>query len=650
MLLPTRPHFNFDALPQVRVAEAFARVEGSATATYAGVQWGSWLRDEVIWDERYGRFLAFNSGIFSFFRGVPDGLTVVGGASEPFDTTDALVRLTSGTPLVAKCGALYETEEIVGAEFRLYNAATGGALILVVPQQNGNYRAAFGTLANGSYLLWARFKSEVKIGDPGPGGDPAVTGLSRDEMAWGEWSAIRVRVGTGAWSLTAGKDVSPGCPLYRKTGNADTVLTTSNEATYRCAFDPLARTVSASFVTTAPVRHADGTIDVPAGSQIIAGLRASPSGPQSAVWVLKADLTTRLLGLSDSFSNGFCECAKADHHASDLGQDGDGNLYLLSECSLFRYDPDGALIASRIPGHPLATSGHPGGQCLRFSKDALTFWTENLTDGVDDGAALYNRLVRRVSGRDERGPGTLWHGPNCSEIFLGRQFGVRASEVPDKKGLFSDTALGILDTLDGGRWAGNDGISRPLKTTFWQRLAKCGANLFVFGYNPTTNTPLCHVATVQKLAPYDFPFFVRRATRCDTGTERLLLCARPQAQGIGIARRVVEVGALTDVDLGLKVCSLWNDGLGAYILDRAAWEARGHSVVELPAFLTWAPLAGSNGGGVWQGVSVEPTSGYWLTRDVTPTQVRFFAHAATIIGLENGSALLTEGGDMLVME
>lgn len=626
-----RAHFDFSALPDVMVRESFARLENGGVVVYAGVSWGAWQADEIVWNERDGRWSSFTpEPREDKFTNPEDGAQAVVDARNlrtiaalldlqganleiggDFDA-EPILRVASGAPLVASSSLLYEHPAqdyfpSVAIEWRLYNAATGTEYVSGAPTWDAK--------ADGSYLLWAN------------------TGA--------EWSAIRVQIGAGAWATNPAIYPGPGCPLYRKdAADPELVMAVNNgnAFTHQLAFDPLARAVSASCVLHSDIRSNDGQFDVPVGSLILAGIRASRSGPQSALWVLRADGTARLLAASPTFSDGRCECAKTNHHASDVGQAPDGRLFLLSECNLSVYNPDAGTPWNALRPFPLSTEGHPGGQCLRFAGNDVNFFTENF-GGVNDGAAWYNRLVRRVAGRDLSGPSTLWHGPNCFDNYQNTLWGVRGETTTVTGDAISDAnaAKLYLDRIQSGRWAHFDGLSRDTLAVSdnadaglvgvekWQRLRAVGSALWVFGWRLLAGaeagdeTPVCLVTGGQTLDYVKLPFFVRRATpRADSLS--LFLCARAESDGIGIANRVVEI-----VTARTHICSFWNDTDKAFAMSRAAFTDLGGDAAKLPAFFVWFPQSGRDGGGVWKAATAAPTTGFWLQTEASETAIVFGA-------------------------
>lgn len=621
---PLSPHFDFSALPAVQVRETFARVEGGVKTIYAGVSHGGWGGDEIVWNERGGhwssevpepredKFLDPAEGLAAFkgvqeLRFVVAGLSIQGATRELYQG-ETLLRAASGAVLNAisslanpyPSGTDYFAK--AATQWQLYDALTG-ALV--------SQSASIGVVPDGSYVLWAN--------------------------AGAEWSAIRVRVGVGAWARGASVYPGPGAPLYRKSASvAEVVVTAVSQASFLYAFDEMARAVSASCVTHTAIRTLDGQFEVPANSLLIAGLRASENGPQTALWLLREDGTARLLAASPTFSDGRCECAKTNHHASDIGQAPDGRLFILSECNLSIYDPNGATEWERLQPFPASSDGHPGGQCLRFpasdnsampptvtDESEVVFFTENF-GGVNDGLAWYNRLVRRVGGRDHSGPSTLWHGPCCAEVFQGQLWGVRGEKSDGQTTLF-------LDRIVQGRWDGFSGLKRvtvgkeaelgePLPAIEkWQRLRRAGANLWVFGWRRGagvalgSEVPVTRVTRGNTLDEAALPFFVRRATPFnETVRPTLLLCARAEADGIGVANRVIE---LTDAggDGGTRVCSFWDAPTSEFRLTRSAFVAAGGDVAKLPAFFAWFSSIGTNGGGFWRASATQPPALPYLT-------------------------------------
>lgn len=640
-LIPFVEHFDFSALPLVQVRESFARLENGARRVYAGVQWDRWQKDEFVWSERAGKWSDFipepreehylgdivpqlTIEQSDAMRTVTAQLMLAGALVEDYalaasfaragdsgtQPVEPLLRVPSGTVLKASSSLTYQSAPRdyfpkSATECLLFSAQTG------VLAASAGEAGALGVVADGSYLLWA--------------------------SAGNEYSAIRVVVGAGGWAWNSAVFPGPGCPLLRKGGPGGVAVTPANLSQFIVPLDPMARVVSASCVLHTETRTRDGSFDLPVGTLVIGGIRAGRSGPESAIWALHLDGTARLLAAGKTFSNGLCECAKTNHFASDIGQHPDGRLFVLSECGLDLYDPDAPSVFERLTPFPASAHGHPGGNCLRFPAGEITHWTENF-GGVNDGTSHYNRLVRRVAGRDLSGPSTLWHGTNCADSFLGRYWAIRCDETSEQ--LEKDGGTLYLDWLDGGRWHGFEGMQRDTKRVFWQRLRAAMGSLFLFGYAPSNlpgeETPVCAVADGVTLREAAFPFFVRRAT---PALGSLFVATRSADDGIGAANRVVEItGAKT------HICSFWNAADGAFEMSRAAFTAAGGDPAKLPPFLIWAAQAGRGGGGVWRAATSAPALGYFLSLDPsTAVLIRYFARGSDSGGEVPSNALTLNG-------
>jgi hypothetical protein len=636
--IPQKTHFILDSALDLTGRESFR----SADKCFFGVQWTSWQRDNAVWGFREGRFNPVRAGTV-FNRTIATRLRIDGSTLET-EGADVLARQASGT-LNASCELAYATGSTVQAlEFRLYNCASETFVTQVVTRSaesvNGleTLRVRFADVAPGSYILWTRcFDSYFTF--PEGNAPKSLADLLAEPRNAGEWSALKVRVGTGAFSIAAGVCPSPGAPLFVKDAPAPALaITAANQAAHRVPFDALARSVSASCVTETAIRHNDGTLDVAAGAQIMAGLRTSPNGPQCALWQLHPDLTARLLATTEVFSNGQCECGKADHHASDVAQHPDGTLYVLNECSLHRYAPNALAVGDRLPGSPALSGGHPGGQSLHFDHGQTVFSTELLTAKPRDlGFYFYNRLVLRLNQGDAVGAGTTWQGPGCIEMFRGALWGLRG----DGQDLEDSETRIYLDQIVNGIWKG-EGVPYTPTVDFWRQLKRRGALLFLFGFNSggnlvrsklaqpdnelsgTTDAPTCLIGDGKALRRADFPFFVKRATRCltensETLMETLMVVGDDVTTALahrndGRALRAVELSAVgSDATGATKICSFWDAETREFRLGKAAFSAAGGDVANLPPYLVWTPRRDSNGGGVWQPSDTLPAS------DVLPT-------------------------------
>ena len=617
--IPTKPHFAFSPLLNVQVCESFAR----GGRVFAGVQWESWQTDTLYWNERTGAFRG--SGVAPV-RALVRDLEVL-GAEMDADIFDPVARTSEASPLSARgtlaSGDFNGAVDAHSIEYRLYSCASGA---LVALSSSGE----FGELAAGGYILWAR---------------PWRNAVGGDFTQSGEWSALRVLVGDGDWAPNPNVAAGPGPCLYAKNGNAPEVtIGPTNTTTSAVSFDPLWRAVTASMVTRVASRRRDGTINVPDGAQLIAGLRASRSGPMAAIGVLRVENTLRLLGVNLALSTGVCECGKLRHHATDIEQDAVGNIYLLNECGLHRFDPDATDVREALPGYPHATGGHPGGHALRFLSGVIHLWTENFQRVAAGEKRWYNRLLRRVAGADSVGPSSVWHGPNCAELFQGRLWAFRQDAD------FGDPEARVyLDWLPGGRWSRQSPIWRPAGAqagdyeTHFQRLRRRGNQLFLFGYRrlrgnaqdgdedetPVVEQPVCEVSDGHALRAGELGYFVYRATTSpDSEGETLTLTCRAGSEGIGDstqafdgdgptwrdwerALRVVELPAQGTVG-GTHFCSFWSEDAGAFAMSASDFAASGGDVAKLPAFYSWRVQASADGGGAWVASETLLPGGYSL--------------------------------------
>ena len=617
--IPTISHFAFSPLLNVQVCESFVR----GNRVFAGVQWEGWQADTLYWNERTG---AYRGAGISPVRSLVSDLRVL-GADMDATAFDPVARVAGG---VSARGTLASGDfggaiDAGNIEYRLYSCATGENVAVSATGE-------FGDLAEGSYIVWAR---------------PWRGAVGGHFTQCGEWSALRLVVGVGNWQVAPGGVAGPGPCLYAKDADADEVtLDASNASAGAVLFDPLWRAVTASDITSVECRRRDGTISVPAGTQLVAGLRASRNGPMAALGVLRSDDTLRLLGVNPALSTGICECGKTRHHATDIAQDEDGALYLLNECGIHRFDADADDVRDALPGWPQATGGHPGGHALRILQGVIHAWTENFQNSDGDEKRWYNRLLRRVAGVDRVGPSSVWHGPNCAELFQGRLWAFRQDEDFDNPG-----ARVWLDWLVGGQWSRQSPIWRPAGAeegeyeTHLQRLRRRGNNLLLFGYRKlrgeeTVEQPVCEVSDGHKLRAGQLDYFVYRATTSPgEGGETLTICARHESEGIGDSTQSNDgdgppwLGwerALRVVELpqqgtrgGTHFCSFWNDETGAFVMSATAFVAAGGDVAKLPRFYRWRVQTGADGGGVWVASEAAPDNGYSLSFSQVGDELRF---------------------------
>lgn len=614
MLNPvTVSHFDFTALPNIFVRESFAREESGEWRIYAGIHNDNWQFDEVFFSEIKGAYSGVSdapprvvAAQITLETATVESIAINARGSSNFDP---VLRVASGTNLIAKSTLNYAAPSTLdyipstATDWRLYNVTTGNLVA------SAGINGVLGVVSDGTYVLWARCDTFVRD-----------IPLNR----FGEWSAVKVKVGFGAWGWNPSLNVypGPGSPLYSKTGTSELEITESNQKNYVYAFDPLARIISASCVTWRDVVLEDGSVDIPAGSLLIAGVRASRGGPQTALWVLGEDHSARLLAAETTYSDGKCECLKTNHFSSDIEQGSDGRIYVLSECDLNVYDPDRSDVFSRLRPFPEETYGHPGGQALRFPAGDLTFWSEDLLERhitTNDGRNFYNQLVYRAGVKNDGGIGGRWHGTNCAELFRGKLFAVRQ----DKDHLVDETATQTIDSITAGRWDRESVVTQSAVNQTWQRLRRCGEKLYAFGYKVLDEDvflPTLHIANDRSFAEAEFPYFIRRATSSlnADGEARLLVAARDQEEGIGAANRVVEFQ-----DIESRICENYDETNHRFNFSVSEFELLGGNVAKLPHYLRFVAQTGTNAGGVWVGVSAITGAGSYLTLSVVGGQIRY---------------------------
>ncbi len=582
--MPTPPTLAVTSRHQSNVSAGLRLLEAfyAFGALHIGVQRTAWEEDERCWDsDEQGRW-----------RGPAPLRTVVANlrlTSVPFvlQGDDLVATPGAGGDLEARWEYAYVETGLGAGEvaYILQNAATGASV------ETGVLPARVSTpgslllpeLANGSYLLWMRLQG-MQTGLRLPPDYSAVTGYNasnlpfrfrytegeqekywdweynvgqlpadpahpfyesrrvlleanaqKDRPEWaefivddtprgGEWSALKIHVGAGSWS--AGSITpAPGMAMATVAGNVETPV----------RFDPVARCVSAW------TQLVDGT-------HLIAGTRASRSGIDTALWELHEGGTSTLLGLNVDLSTGWCECAKANHSATDILEKQDGSIYVLSHCALFEYRPGAPSVRDRLAGMPQSSGGHPGGQCLREESGVLYWMCESF--GATGQDQFYNTQKSLTGATTGSGKGTVFHGANAVEKFLGKRWGIR------QRGAFDDPdTRQHIAYFDGLEWSEYSWLSRPATEYRLQRLRAVSGRLIAFGYHPTLKTGLAVLCDPQNNRVLDvtLPYRVRRVTRTQnvTGSGVLLAIAYADADDKTLPpRRVIELSGFTEDEGG----------------------------------------------------------------------------------------------------
>jgi hypothetical protein len=319
--------------------------------------------------------------------------------------------------------------------------------------------------------------------------------LISGEVTGGEWSARLIIVGDG--DIESAPDFIPACgaSLYELSDvNTRAALT----------FDPMARTGNVLKI------HSDGRL-------LIAGQRMTPTGMVAALWQ-KSGAAYTLLGTNLNPSTGMCECALANHGPTDILETGDGTIFVLTKCSLHRYDPTGVLVSDRLPGTPESTQGHPGGHSLRQWQKRLFFTSENFGQlGFTDAsgnvrAQFYDYLVVQQGDARVKGPGTRFHGSNDLANWMNRLWGVMQDKPQS-----DETARQFITWYDGLDWSFETTLNFKASAFGWQRLiasAGCagGNRLLTFGKKTGTEMGICGIGTGRDFAWLEFGYRLRRLT------------------------------------------------------------------------------------------------------------------------------------------
>ena len=424
-----------------------------------------------------------------------------------------------------------------------------------------------------------------------------------------DWSALRVHVGDGEWAATEYVTLpAPNSALHE-------IVLGSREAV---AFDPMARSVTASWRESA-------------NTQLIAGSIASSTGPQLALWRLteaEGEIVGTLLGTHPNDQKFFCEMSLLNNFASDIlvndTADDNQEIYVLSFGRLHRYDLSEPDIARALPGVPHASDGHPGGRCLRQDKKigTLRYFTESFLQNQSgaDGVFFYNLLREFGILGGPPSPGTSFHGHNCAENIWGRLLGITMD-----KPFGDDTAVQFVASWSGRFWYRAALEEFSIGSYLWQRLRAVsthdGLRLLVTGREANSESAIWGVDDGDGFQEAFLQFRPRRLTRSlytKTGvSNEALFCVGRSVSTASIASGEVSTAwsviALGDLDgtgdVYVKKCLFWDEGAQAFQVSRGTLEAAGFIVEKLTPFLWWEVDLQQNGGGVWLQKSVAPTDG-----------------------------------------
>lgn len=433
----------------------------------------------------------------------------------------------------------------------------------------------------------------------------------------GEWSMLRIQVGAGEWTASLLDQISPGPALYRK-ATPGLLADPMNPV----PFDPAARSVSAATIAR------DGRL-------LIAGNRASRSGPELALWQYDGTAWT-LLGLNANLSNGLCECALSSHDCGSVLEASDGTFYVLSKCSLHRFHAAGVTLEERLPDYPLATGGHPGGQCLQ-EQGALFWLTEyfGATVAAAAGTAQFYNTLESLSlqGQRRSGTGTAYHGPNAMTSYRGGLWGV-VQDLP----FAQEAARQRLAVLSGQAW-NQSPPDWPAAAYQMQNLESAQGLLVVCGVERDSELP---VAAVLDPGGADgdgalqfarFPFRAERLTRIVIdGHEEILAVGKcvtdPDADLDAIPYSLVRLPWTMGTPF-THFCLEWNTEDG-FAIELASLPAAVQAAAA-PLYLRYQPAAG--GPGLWIPSATAPAEPY-LQRNITSTHLEYIIHGAMPYSVE----------------
>lgn len=497
-------------------------------------------------------------------RSVPSELGIV-GASEVEADPDIIHRIASGTEAIAvwglkdaqqlaDVGALGESSAFLLA---LMDVVTGEISTIQLPAVGALTRHSLGVLSDGKYLLCCRLVTALlkfrlppnytrndalykwgdgsedywdyvrNVGKLPPAGHELYAKREQvirdgkdentpldadyiidDEQQGAEWSARKFIVGNGDWSDST--HIPPcGPSLYE--------------------------IVDVSTRNALPVELMTRTGNVlrkrSAGTLLLAGQRMSHSGPEAALWEYDGS-AWELLATNHNPSNGMCECALSNHGPTDIREMPDGTIYVLTKCSLHRYDPNAPRISERLPGFPAKTMGHPGGQSLRI-QDGKLFWTTESfgaisarTEDNQTRAQFYNYFVEQSGQNQIERPGTRFHGPNALCNWMGKLWAVM-QDKPDSDA----SARQYITWFDGADWSFETTLEYKANGFRWQRLLALengtgGAHpLLIWGYKTGTEQGLVGYGNGRAFRWMEFPYRIRRASlsTASTGTRNVAL-------------------------------------------------------------------------------------------------------------------------------
>lgn len=620
-------------------ANALPKLSFSAFGVdYAGVQFTAFEGDELAWD----------SDVYGRWRGpmplhtTPAGLSI-SGATYTRDTGEfvPLATITDGTDPVLSWTLTNANEVQSIAAFRvLIQDCSDGTLIY--NEAVTRSPVTLPSLGSGSYTVWVRIESALQ-GQALPDDYYEVTGyayipdkfrykVTGVEYIWdwlhdvgirpadtaqialdgitvmydeynalvdagalenrqfwtmyirnagdvsGEWAAIRLQVGGGAFAVGAGVLPAPGAALVKDDG--------TGLGSVPVAFDITARSITAAKVLSN-------------GKVRIAGSFSTRDGVALGYWDLNQDGTATQLGAGEVDYFWICEASLLNHFASDIWEDKDGTQWILTIANLRKYDAYKLDVYERLT---LANiTGWPGGRCLRRDRTGLKFFTESFDTVAMRQAKniFYNRLY--IHGdNDGTGVGTVFHGDNCSELFMGRMYGWRQEGQFDNPNATQYIARLAYDTWDS---AGMPSFAASAYN--WQRLcainADSGLRMLAAGIDADSHAARWAIVTQQQITEASSAYRVRRMQAVETGAYAVAFT------GDNVWANIHFTGEF------VKACFTFDDGTSTMTLATADATAAGIDVAKLPPYLLWNPLETAAGGGVWIQTTTQPESGTYLT-------------------------------------
>ena len=436
----------------------------------------------------------------------------------------------------------------------------------------------------------------------------------------GEWSALKVVVGSGQWIGDINCHPNAGFPsLWKLEGELSTQV----------IVNPLIRAV--------------GALANRGNSLWIGGMLAGRSGPQP--FLARYDdpnqapfSTTRRVPLWSKL----CECNLLASKMVNSICWVNGVLHATTPCDSILYDAQ----------HDRLIDSHPGGRCggaLRVGKNR-DLWVKTTEGGDFAGspkfAFSWGTIVAGEPGSERSYRGTPHHvlaalGFKNTHAFYIEDGGLKpvpvasnasassasassasnssASSTPGQPGEIDLRAFRPATRFQGlGRFNGQsrDIVARWDTSRFdLGHIGVCSQYVFAWGHTLDLFPAVARLDTSGAdplfctMETDLHPRNISTSLSADGKRETLLMVAK-EVDEWGLPMPGWGVYELEDPSP--KLCFFWNAAARKFSVARSVADASGLDLAKLPPFLRWVPAPGQSGGGQWMPKTEQPIAGVWL--------------------------------------